>query len=189
MNIKVFMIFTLIFLCLISVNTILASEDSTIAAELTIEVVTANRPSEQQAATPIKGARSIVINSLGEIIATALTNSEGKTTVSIKVPKDPRFPMINMGEVTVISVANGYNEYINFSVSINEHNNKTGKATMRLSEIDPDLRNEPDYIYGNFHRFTVFEMLDYYAEKVGLVKQEINDLSGSTPPWSSQLKN
>ena len=53
--------------------------------------------------------------------------------------------MKNMGEVTVVVVANGYNEYINFSVPINEFNDKTGKVSVPLWNIDRNRRNEPQF--------------------------------------------
>ena len=96
--------------------------------------------------------------------------------------------MKNMGEVTVIAVANGYNEHINFSVPINEFNDNTGRVFITLWNIDPNRRNEPRFLNGSFHRFTVFEMLDYYAEKIGLKRQKITVDIGKESPWSSELK-
>ncbi|WP_141770585.1 carboxypeptidase-like regulatory domain-containing protein [Bacillus sp. MUM 116] len=152
-----------------------------------MEVTSTVKPSMQKG-KPIKGARLIVINSLGNIIANVLTNSEGKAAVSITVPKDLRFRKKNMGEVTVIAVANGYNEHINFSVPINEFDDKAARVSIPLWDIDPERRNEPIFINGSYHRFTVFEMLDYYAEKTGLVRQDIKDKSIVPPPWSSNIK-
>jgi hypothetical protein len=138
--------------------------------------------------TPIRNARIIVINSLGEIIGTELTNSEGEAKIPVLVHKDPRFPMKNMGEVTVITVANGYNEHINFSVPINEFNDNAGSIFVLLWNIDPNRRNEPQFLNGSFHRFTAFEMLDYYAKKIGLKRQELRVDIGKEPPWSSEFK-
>ena len=95
----------------------------TVSAILTAKVTTTS----EEHGTPISNARIIVVNSLGEIIGTELTNSEGEAKIPVTVPKDPRFPMKNMGEVTVIAVANGYNEYVDFSVPINEFNDNTGR--------------------------------------------------------------
>lgn len=131
---------------------------------LTAKVTTTS----EEYGTPISNARIIVVNSLGEIIGTELTNSQGEANIPVTVQKDPRFPMKNMGEVTVIAVADGYNEYVDFSVPINELNDNTGRVFIPLWNIDPTRRNEPQFINGNFHRFTVFEMLDYYAHKIGL---------------------
>ena len=138
--------------------------------------------------SPISNARIIVINSSGQVIGTELTNSEGEAKIPVTVHKDPRFPMKNMGEVTVIAVANGYNEHINFSVPINEFNDNTGRVSIPLWNIDPNRRNEPQFLNGSFHRFTVFEMLDYYAEKIGLKRQKITVDIGKEPPWSSELR-
>ncbi|QUW23578.1 carboxypeptidase regulatory-like domain-containing protein [Sporosarcina sp. Marseille-Q4063] len=159
------------------------TNENTVSALLTAKVTT----SEEQG-TPISNARIIVVNPLGEIIATELTNSEGQVNIPVVVQRDPRFPMKNMGEVTVIAVADGYNEYINFSVPINEFNDNTGKVFIPLWNIDPARRNEPQFLNGSFHRFTVFEMLDYYAEKIGLKRQDIKVDIGKEPPWSSGFK-
>jgi hypothetical protein len=137
---------------------------------------------------PISNARVIVINSLGEVIGSGLTNSKGIAKISVTVSRDPRFPMKKMGVVSIIAVANGYNEHINFSVPINEYNDYTASVTIPLWKIDATRRNEPHYIHGRFHRFTVFQMLDYYAEKFGLKRQEIKVDIGKEPPWSNELK-
>jgi hypothetical protein len=158
--------------------------ENTVLAILTAKVTT----TFEEHGTPISNARIIVINSSGAIIGTELTNSEGEAKIPITVHKDPRFPMKHMGEVTVIAVANGYNEYINFSVPINEFYDNTGRVFVTLWNIDPNRRNEPQFLNGIFHRFTVFEMLDYYAEKIGLKRQEITGDIGKEPPWSSELK-
>ena len=157
---------------------------NTVSAILIAKVTTTS----EEHGVPIRNARIIVINSLGAIIGTALTNSEGEAKIPVTVHKDPRFPMRNMGEVTVIAVANGYNEHINFSVPINEYNDNTGRVFVPLWSIDPNRRNEPQFLNGSFHRFTVFEMLDYYAEKIGLKRQEITVDIGKELPWSSELK-
>jgi hypothetical protein len=158
--------------------------ENTVLAILTAKVTT----TFEEHGTPISNARIIVINSSGAIIGTELTNSEGEAKIPITVHKDPRFPMKHMGEVTVIAVANGYNEYINFSVPINEFYDNTGRVFVTLWNIDPNRRNEPQFLNGSFHRFTVFGMLDYYAEKIGLKRQEITVDIGKEPPWSSELK-
>ena len=160
------------------------TNENTVSAILTAKV---EAPFKEHA--PISNARIIVINSLGAIIGTELTNSEGEAKIPVTVHKDPRFPMKKMGEVTVIAVANGYNEYINFSVPINDFNDNSGRVSVPLWNIDPNRRNEPYFLNGSFHRLTVFEMLDYYAEKVGLKRQEITVDIGKEPPWSSEFKS
>ena len=49
-----------------------------------------------------------------------------------------------------------------------------------LRPVKPDARNEPSF-NAEFHRFTVFDMLDYYAKQVGLVKQR--QIQGSRRLW------
>jgi hypothetical protein len=178
------MIFLIIFILFPSLSVIGDTKDNTVSAILTAKVKTGL----EEEGPPISKARVIVINSFGEVIGSKLTNSEGEAKIPITVTKDQRFPMKNMGEVTVIAVANGFNEYIDFSVPINENNDNTGRVFIPLWMIDPIRRNEPQFINGSFHRFTVFKMLDNYAEKFGLKRQEINMDIGKEPPWSPELK-
>ncbi|WP_066072673.1 carboxypeptidase-like regulatory domain-containing protein [Neobacillus soli] len=160
--------------------------ENTVSAILTAKVTTTIEPAGEQG-MPISNARLVVINSLGKIIATKLTNSKGEATLPVIAPKDLRFPMKNMGEVTVIAVANGYNEHIDFSVPINEYNDHTGRVSISLWKIDPKRRNEPQFLNASFHRFTVFDMLDYYAAKIGLKRQYINDESIAPAPWGPAM--
>ncbi|WP_163101627.1 hypothetical protein [Peribacillus alkalitolerans] len=169
-----------------SLSVFAETSENTVSAILTAKVTTTINQSEGQG-TPISNARLIVINSLGKIIATELTNSQGEAIIPVTVPKDPRFPMKNMGEVTVIAVADGYNEHINFSVPINEFNNNTGSVSIPLWQIDPKRRNEPQFLNGSYHRFTVFKMLNYYAEKFGLKRQNIKEKSIIPAPWGPLL--
>lgn len=159
------------------------TNENTILATLSVKVTT----TFEELGTPISNAQIIVINSLGEIIGTELTNSDGEANIPVTVHKDPRFPMKKMGEVTVIAVANGYNEHINFSVPINEFSDNTGSVSIPLWKIDPNRRNEPQFIHGSFHRLTVFEMLDYYAEKLRLKRQNFKGDSISPTPWGPEL--
>jgi hypothetical protein len=179
---SIYVLIMIVLLAPISVSAEIAKE--TVSATLTATVKT----NHDDGSIPIKNSRIIVINSLGEIIGNGLTNSEGIATILLKVDKDPRFPMKNMGEVTIIAVANGFNEHINFSVPVNEYDDYTARVYVPLWKIDPNRRNEPQFINGNFHRFTVFDMLDYYAGKVGLKRQNIIVDIGKEPPWSSDLK-
>jgi hypothetical protein len=160
------------------------NNEKTISAIL-ISKVTTNFEENNK---PIRYARVIVINSLGEIIGSGLTNSKGIAEISVTVSRDPRFPRKKMGVVSIIAVANGYNEHINFNVPINEYKDYTGSVNIALWKIDATRRNEPHYIHASFHRFTVFQMLDYYAEMFGLKRQEITVDIGKEPPWSNELK-
>ncbi|MBP0725354.1 hypothetical protein J5Y03_09155 [Bacillus sp. RG28] len=177
----------LILLNFIPIKSVLATAiEKTVSGILTVQVTTIVNELEEKT-FPIKNSRVIVINSLGKIIATSLTDSKGEVNIPVTVLRDNRFPMKNMGEVTVISVAEGYNEYINFSVPINEYFDKKGRVSMSLWKIDPNRRNEPLFSNGDFHRFTVFEILDYYAKELGLKRQKVNDPSIAPAPWGPQL--
>ncbi|PFH83638.1 hypothetical protein [Bacillus sp. AFS088145] len=176
---------TFIFLC--SSQLTLAEKFDEVSATLTVQVgPTADQSGE--AGQPIKGARIIVINSLGKVLGTVLTDSNGIAKINVTVEKDPLFPKKQMGEVTVITVANGYNEQIDFSVPINEFNDHMAKDSVSLSIVDPKRRNEPRFTNGSFHRLTVYEMLDDYAKKVGLTKQNIMMDAGAAPPWGANIK-
>ncbi|MFF2875977.1 hypothetical protein ACFVR2_06595 [Gottfriedia sp. NPDC057991] len=159
-----------------------------VSATLTVQVgPTADSSSET--GQPIKGARVIVINSLGKVLGTELTNSKGIAKLNVIVNKNPLFQKKQMGEVTIITVANGYNEQIDFSVPINEFNDHTAKDSVSLLIVDPKRRNEPRFTNGSYHRLTVFEMLNDYAKQVGLTKQNITMDTGAEPPWGPNLKN
>lgn len=179
--------FFIFFIVSIFFPSLLAFEETNVSTVSAIFIAKVTTTFEEHS-IPISNARIIVINSLGAIIGTELTNSEGEAKISVTVPKDPRFPMKSMGEVTVITVANGYNEHINFSVPINGFDDNTGRVFVPLWNIDPNRRNEPQFLNGSFHRFTVFELLDYYAEEIGLKRQEMEVNIGKSPPWSSELK-
>jgi hypothetical protein len=140
----------------------------------------------------IPNVRLIIIDRNGRIIANRLANSAGELGIKVKLPIDPRFPHKSMGTVTVIAVADGFNEYIDFDVPVNEQNNGAGRAAISLIPVRADARNEPSYNMHQFHRFTVFRMLDDYAEQVGLVKQkQIQGAEGFglvDMPWSATIK-
>ncbi|MBM7362331.1 hypothetical protein [Priestia taiwanensis] len=159
-----------------------ATSNETIYAVLTVEVM-ANQEETEKDTKPIEHARVIVINSFGHILATKLTNANGEVNMHITIPRDARFPMKNMGEATIIVVANGYNEFINFSVPVNEYTYLPSRIRIPLWKINPTRRNEPRFINGSFHRFTVFGMLDYYAQRIGLKRQQVKLVDESLAPW------
>jgi hypothetical protein len=105
--------------------------------------------------------------------------------IPLIVERDPRFPTKRMGTITVITVANGYNEHVEFNVSVNEFDNKTGMAFIVLEPLKSGQRNESTFNVA-FHRFTVFETLDYYAKKIGLTKQKVPADIMATP-WGPNL--
>jgi hypothetical protein len=166
----------------ISTSVFAVVEKDTVSATLTV-MVTTTVNEKLGNGIPIQNARIVVIDSMGEIEGTALTNTKGKAQIPVTTLKDPRFPLKNMGEVTVLAFADGYNEHINFSVPINEYHDQTARVSISLWEIDPHRRNEPQFINGSFHRFTVFEMLNYYAGKLGLSRQKVQDPSIDPAPW------
>ncbi|MES9685800.1 hypothetical protein ABWK22_23425 [Gottfriedia acidiceleris] len=165
----------------------LAEKLNEVSATLTVQVGP-SADSSGESGQPIKGARIIVINSLGKVLGTELTDSKGIAKIKVTVKKDPLFPKKQMGEVTIITVANGYNEQIDFSVPINEFNDHTARDSVSLWIVDPKRRNEPRFTNGSFHRLTVYEMLDDYAKKVGITKQNITMDAGAEPPWGPNLK-
>lgn len=181
---KSLVICLLVSLFFMSMSVLSKTNEDTVKAIVTAKVTTTTEEQE----IPIRDARIIVINSVGEIIGTELTNAEGEAKIPVSVLKDRRFPSKTIGEVTIIAVANGYNEYINFSVPINEFNDRSGKVSVSLREINRNNRNEPQFLNGSFHRFTVFEMLDHFAEEIGLKRQEITFEIGKEAPWSAELK-
>jgi|GEM_PF-3369195 len=165
----------------------LAEKLDKVSATLTVQVGS-TADSFGEPSQPIKGARIIVINSLGKVLGTELTDLKGIAKINVTVKKDPRFSKKQMGEVTVIAVANGYNEQIDFSVPINEFNDHMAKDSVSLLIVDPNRRNEPQFTNGSYHRLTVFEMLDDYAKQIGLTKQNITMDAGAEPPWGPNLK-
>ena len=88
---------------------------------------TKKKPFNEKSFRPIPNARLIIIDYKGNIVANGLTDSKGQWNIKINTPIDPRFPTKNMGVVTVITVANGFNEFIKFNVPVNEH----GDGTVR----------------------------------------------------------
>ncbi len=65
---------------------------------------------------------------------------------------------------------------------INEFGTFTSGDITFLHAINPKGRNEPHCDVARFHRFTVLEMLDDYAERMGLTRQP--PFNNETPPWS-----
>lgn len=133
---------------------------------------------------PISGARIIVINQNGKIIATGFTNAKGTWTVSLTVEQDPRFPKKRVGTVTAIAIAKGFNEEIVFDIPVNQFPPEVDRETFVLEPIHTSSfqRNEPHFrMTYSLHRHTAFDMLDYYAKQLGLPHQEENIMG---TPWS-----
>jgi hypothetical protein len=162
----------LIILC--GTNPVFAQTENTIKATMTFKADYFNgiEPISDKSFTPIENARFIVIDRNGEIVATGLSDSKGEWIVPITVERDPRFPTKNMGTITLITVANGFNEHLMFNVPVNEHRNGEGRAAVGMRQVEPNKRNEPIFLNAAYiHRFTIFETLDYYAAKLGLKRQ------------------
>ncbi|MGG0177901.1 hypothetical protein [Gottfriedia acidiceleris] len=175
------------FIFLSSSGLTLAEKLNEVSATLTVQVGP-SADSSAESGQPIKGARIIVINSLGKVLGTELTDSKGVAKLNVTVKKDPRFSKKKMGEVTIITVANGFNEQIDFSVPINEFNDHMAKDSVSLMRVNPKRRNEPRFTNGSYHRLTVYEMLDDYAKQIGLTRQKIMVDAGAEPPWGPKLK-
>jgi hypothetical protein len=76
----------------ISTSVFAAVEKDTISATLTVTVTTTVNEKLGHG-IPIQNALIVVIDSLGEIEGTALTNTNGKAQIPITTLKDQRFPM------------------------------------------------------------------------------------------------
>lgn len=136
---------------------------------------------------PLKNARIIIIDNVsGEIVKSGFTDKNGIWKTNIKVNKDPRFKNKEIGSVTTITVADGFNETVHFNTTINEFDTFTSSDRIILHVINPKGRNEPNFEGARFHRFTVFEMLDYYAELMGLTRQPA--FNYETPPWCPSIR-
>lgn len=125
---------------------------------------------------PIPKARVIIIdNHTGHVLATGLTNNEGKWTPKLTIRSDPRFlhigsQYVGMGTTTVMVTAKGYNELIQYEVPIHP----LGGALLYLCPINGPCRNEPHFQLGGPPRWAQLPMVDYYASKVGLKRQTPN---------------
>ncbi|MGG1552246.1 hypothetical protein [Paenibacillus ferrarius] len=152
---------------------------------------TPEKPYSDEARASITGARVIAIDAEGAILAQGLTDRQGEWQADIAVPRDLRFAKKNMGMVTLITVADGYNENVTFDVPVNQFDDGVVSAVVTLRPIRADERNEPSF-NAQLHRFTVFEMLDDYANRVGLVKQKPSASSGGLRepemPWSAEIR-
>lgn len=167
--------FLLLFTLLFSgTNPVVAQSEKNIEAIMTFKANYFNgiEPVADSSFTPITNARFIVINRDGEIVTTGLSNSRGEWAESIRVERDTRFPTKQMGTITLVTIAKGFNEHIMFDVSVNEYGDKKGAIGVSLNPINPNQRNESTIVNAEYiHRFTVYETLDYYSMKLGLKRQ------------------
>ena len=75
-----------------------------------------------------------------------------------------------MGSATVMVVAKGYNELIQYEVPIHQ----LGGALLYLYPINGKCRNEPHFQLGGPPRWAHLPVVYYYAKKVGLKRQTQN---------------
>jgi hypothetical protein len=164
-----------------SVKAVSGGNENLVKAKLDVDVY--SRTNNES----ISGSRIIVIDRNGAMLSNGFTDSKGIFSTNIEAEKDQRFSSMNMALVTVIAIADGFNEHIIFDLPVNEHGTESGKAVIKLSPINPDWRNEPTFELWSFHRFTVFGMLDDYAKKLGLHRQKpIKGIANEEMPWSTK---
>jgi hypothetical protein len=100
-------------------------------------------------------------------IEPAYVMTPSQLVLPITVDLDTRFPAKQMSTITLMTVANGFNEHIIFNVPVNEHGDGKGAIVVSLNRINRNQRNEPTILNDTYiPRFTVlFDTLDYYAKK------------------------
>lgn len=135
----------------------------------------------------INGARIIVIGDNGDIMANGTTNTSGIWSTTLRVKQDPRFSNVRqMGTVTAIVVADGYNEEAVFEVPVFPGSIQP----VTMAPIQPNHRNEPIKDLGNLHRHDLTRMIDQYAKELGLSKQTAiqgeQGYSSWSPHWAQR---
>lgn len=130
----------------------------------------------------LSGARVIVVAQDGHLLKTGLTNAEGTWSTPITVPVDPRFK--DIGIVTAICVANDHNENVVFEVPV-----KQGTVQpITLYPIRPKLRNEASASLGQLHHLDVIDIVNKYAQELGLTRQPALTGEQGYAPWGPTLK-
>ncbi len=133
----------------------------------------------------IGGARVIIINNKGAIIANGVTNSSGVWSSFLHTEQDPRFVNIHqLGTVTAIVTAVGYNEEVVFEVPVFPGSIQP----VTMVPLRPSQRNEPINDLGNLHRHDIRQMIDRYANELGLAKQKPLPGERDDDHWSPELK-
>lgn len=156
-----------------------ASSDSEIAARMMFHVTDAGTQE------PVRKARVIVIDRHGEILFTDLTGKDGRVVKEVRTDRDPQFPTQSMGTITVLTVAHGYNEEMYFTVPLNEWG-QNNQLSISLRKVDPKVRNEPTILNTMAHRFTVFDIIDYYANELKLKRQP--QIDGNSLQWGPDIQ-
>lgn len=132
----------------------------------------------------VEGARVILIDRHGRVISQGTTDRFGDFRPIVTVELDPRFPVKEqIGTVTVLTVANGYNEQVTFDVPVKA----AAGQTILLRKLTKEGRNEPTFSLGNLHRFDVFSLVDKYAAETGL-KRQPHPLYDEYAPWGPELQ-
>jgi len=158
-------------------------------ADMNVNVdAAANRtvPIEFRVATPdaktVDGARVIVVEQGGKVLASGVTDKSGIWIASIPIEQDLRFQDIReMGTVTAIAAANGYNEQVVFEVPVVQD----GVQPIILNPVQPNKRNEPTVALGNLHRHDVMQFINRYAKALGLQKQSPIPGEKGYAPWNA----
>ena len=131
---------------------------------------------------PLSNARVIVVGQNGRLLGTGLTNNEGTWSTRLTVPLDPRFK--DIGVVTAICVANGHNENVVFEVPV-----KQGTIQpVTLYPIKPKLRNEASATLGQLHHLDVIDIVNKYAQQVGLTRQRAVAGELGYAPWGPTVR-
>ncbi|SIS58248.1 hypothetical protein [Alicyclobacillus vulcanalis] len=133
--------------------------------------------------TVVAGARVIVINHEGKIVATGLTDTHGLYIAHVPMYKAKWNEKYDAkGVVNAIVTADGYNEQAVFVIPITEHTIQP----VILQPIRPNARNLPSASLGNFSSFDLVGYIDRYASELHLKRQSPIPGEPGNPPWSAQ---
>lgn len=152
------------------------AQTATVSANVEFRVVSA------EDFKALQGARLIIIDRSGKVLTTGLTTANGVWSVPLNVDIDPRFK--DLGVVTAICVANGHNENVVFEVPVRQGT----VQPITMYPIRPKLRNEASAALGQLHHLDVINIVDQYAQKVGLTRQPALAGEAGYAPWSPALK-
>ncbi|MCF8567306.1 hypothetical protein LLE49_21525 [Alicyclobacillus tolerans] len=135
--------------------------------------------------TTVPGARVIVINHEGNVVATGLTNAKGVWDTSV--------PLYEMkwnrgfdakGVLNAVIVANGYNEQVVFVIP----NSPNTVQPVVLQPIVPNRRNQPTQSLGNYSIHDLKLYVNHYAEELRLKKQLPIPGDPGYAPWSPEKR-
>lgn len=152
------------------------AQTSSVSANVEFRVVSAENFKSLQ------GARLIIADRSGNVLTTGLTDANGVWNVPLNVNVDPRFK--DLGVVTAICVANGHNENVVFEVPVR----KGTVQPITMYPIRPKLRNEASASLGQLHHLDVINIVNQYAQKVGLTRQPAIAGESGYAPWGPALK-